>query len=154
MEAIHRDEAKLAEKKAVGKIHGGLGDKPSTGGGGFGGALDFRAKNLADDRPLAAPEQPQNLAKERLDESLADKQERPWGSERRAGTSEMSPGIDWVERANEPLHWEPQLQTDAEGRASIRFFLPSNIPACRVSIDAHAHGRIGHVQETFNFQSR
>ncbi len=153
-EALDRDEVKLAEKKAAGKILGGLGNKPSPGGSGFGGGFDFRAKNLADDRPLAAQEQAQDLAKERLDESLADKQERPWGSERRAGTSEMSPGIDWVERSNEPLHWEPQLQTDAEGRASIRFSLPSNIPAYRVSIDAHANGRLGHVQETFHFRSR
>ncbi|MCY2993635.1 MAG: hypothetical protein NTY19_38015 [Planctomycetota bacterium] len=153
-EALHRDDAKLAEKEAVDKVLGGFGYKPSPGAGGLGGAFDFRAKNLADDRPLAAKEQAQDLAKERQDESPADTQERPSGLKRRTGTSEMGPGIDWVERSNEPLHWEPQLQTDAEGRVSIRFSLPSHVSACRVSIDAHANGRIGHVQESFHFRSR
>jgi hypothetical protein len=153
-ELSDRDDVKLAEEKAAGKILGGLGDKPSPGSGGFGGAFDFRAKHLAGARPMAAKEQARDLAEEKLDKSPADKQERPWAEERRAGTGEMSPGIDWVERSNEPLYWEPQLQTDAEGRASLRFSLPSNIPAYRVSIDAHANGRIGHVHENFNARSR
>ena len=65
----------------------------------------------------------------------------------------MAPGIDWVPQSNEPLYWEPQLQTDAAGRARLRFSLPANTSAYRVSIDAHANGRLGHVEQRFDSRS-
>ena len=43
----------------------------------------------------------------------------------------------------ETLLWEPLLETDAQGRATLEFRLPDAATTYRVLVDGHAAGRIG-----------
>lgn len=50
------------------------------------------------------------------------------------------------------LYWNSLLQTDAQGRATIQFDVPSSVTTLHLRVDAHAAGRIGSLESQIRLQ--
>ena len=108
-----------------------LGALPTPGVvGGFGAG---RALTTGGNRPTAKPD-----AELRLAEKSQAKDVRDERAETKSATSTEAPAA---------LYFNPQLTTDTEGRAKVRFVMPTVESEYRLMIDALGSNRIGSRQD-------
>ncbi|PHR88678.1 MAG: hypothetical protein COA78_36270 [Blastopirellula sp.] len=114
--------------------------------------IEFRGKAMKADRFSSSIEDLTEMKSERWQanrKKIISREYAYSGTALRDKRSEEFSKKQGASKSPETIYWHPFLETGKAGKATFSFLLPPEPGKYRISIDAHANGRLGSSRHTF-----